>query len=127
MQDKQLKLNIRKEPTADQKKQLFFNVLKDEFKNFKETGLVNQMRNWLYDELIKFDLEVDPDRKKIAWKHSIKEIQAVQKGLLKQHQYDNKTLTAKAIAVYKRKLIEQIFNKFAKYEQLLNLIENFKN
>lgn len=113
----------QKSLTPAENKELFFATLEDEFKSFKESGTINEMRNWLFDELIKFNVDVDGPTKKVVWKHSIKEIRDIQSRLFKRDKYDNETLHSKAVVIYKRKLIETIFKKFINYEQLLNKLK----
>lgn len=113
-QREQLK-NTSKELTKDQKKQLISDAIKDEFTNYKFSGELNENRNYLYDEL---NIEVADKFKKVAWKHSVKEIREEQKELSKRNKVDNETLKAKCIIRYKRKLVALIFDKFTTYEQL---------
>ncbi len=101
--------------TPEQEKQIVTDAIKDEFENYKFSGELNENRNYLYDEL---KIEVAERFKKVAWKHSVKEIRKEQKELSKRSQADNETLKAKCIIRYKAKLVALIFDKFTSYNQL---------
>ena len=96
-------------------------IIKDEFENYKFSGELNPNRNYLYDEL---KIEVEDKFKKVAWKHSIKEIKKEEKQLNKRDRVDKSILKAKCIIRYKQKLVALIFDRFTTYEQLKQNINN---
>lgn len=103
--------------TPNEQKQLISDAIKDEFTNYKFSGKLNENRNYLYDELKK-SMDVEDKFKKVAWKHAVKEIRAVQEGLSKRDQADTETLKAKCIIRYKQKLVAILFDRYTTYEQL---------
>ena len=109
-------------PTKEEKDELFITTLKDEFKIYKETGVVNYMRNWLYDDLIEKGIVIEDIMKSIAWKHSIKEVTESEKHLQVRDRSKGDALKSKAIVVYKTKLLEIIFKRFISFEQLSNIL-----
>lgn len=116
----QLQLAQKALPSGPSVDVLFLDVLQDEFKNYKEIGKVNDMRNWLYDKLVDKNITVDEPVKKVLWKHALVELRKSQKDIRKRDRYSPKELKSKAYVLYKTKLIEQIFKNFTSVEQLLN-------
>lgn len=102
--------------TPDQQKQLIKDAIKDEFTNYKFSGVLNENRNYLYDELKQLDVE--KKFKKVAWKHSIAEVKEEEKQLSKRSRANKEILKAKCIIRYKRKLVALIFDKYTSYKQL---------
>ena len=119
----QLQQSTIKDITEEEKHELFINTLKDEFQSYKDTEKVNDMRNWLYDELLKYNLTVSEAHKSIAWKHTINEVKKIQDDLRKRDKLSKDEMKSKAVVIYKRKLIEILFSKFTTIEQLLNKIK----
>ena len=99
---------------------LFFEVLADEFKEFKKLGKVNNLRNWLYDEIVKRGVTVEDVPKSVAWKHSVKEIKEAQKFVDHRDRLNDADLKVQAITLYKQKLIEIIFKRYIDVTQLIN-------
>lgn len=119
----QIQLAQKALPSAPNVDVLFLDVLKDEFKNYKEVGKVNDMRNWLYDKLVDRNITVAEPVKKVLWKHTLTEIRKSQGHIRKRDRYSPEELKTKAYVIYKAKLIEQIFNNFTNIEQLLNKLK----
>ena len=102
---------------------LFIDCLTDEFKEFKKLGKVNNLRNWLYDDLVKKGITVEDIPKNVAWKLAIKEVKEAQNFVDFRDRLNDADLKVQAITLYKQKLIEIIFRRYIEVEQLINSLK----